>query len=287
MKSSLCSSPVLAFPVLHQQFVLQLDASDVGLGAILTQFDRNGHERVVSYASRTLSDSEKNYSATEKELLAVVSAVEYFRVYLLGRKFLLFTDHNALRWLHSAEPKRRRARWIMDLQECEFEVQHRPGTQNSNADALSRLPQENPINTILPSTINHGLVLPAALACITMLAFESQQAQLEDPSVSKVIELKNLGFSKPLYFVWAKNRHLSAFWNCWDSLFLFDGILVKSPPNPRNLPDYAVVVPEKLAHLVMSVLHNSSFDGHLGISKAISPNETSYSHVCSVMSGMW
>ena len=272
LKSGLCSSPVLAFPVLDRQFVLQTDASDVGLGAILTQFDRNGHERVVSYASRTLSDSEKNYSATEKELLAVVFAVEYFRVYLLGRKFLLFTDHNALRWLHSAEPKGRRARWIMDLQEYEFEVQHRPGAQNSNADALSRLPQENPINTVLPSEINHGPVLSAAMACLTMLAPEKdlQQAQLEDPSISKVIELKNLGFPKPPYFVWAKNKYLSAFWNCWDSLFLVDGILVKSPPNPRNLPDYAVVVPEKLVHQVMSGLHNSSFGGHLGISKTIS-----------------
>ena len=117
MKASLCATPVLAFPILDRQFVLQTDASDVGLGAILTQIDGNGNERVVSYASRTLSDCEKDYSATETELLAVVFAVEYFRVYLLGRKFLLFTDHNALRWLHSTEPKGRRARCIMDLQE--------------------------------------------------------------------------------------------------------------------------------------------------------------------------
>ena len=93
LKASLCATPVLAFPILNRQFVLQTDASDVGLGAILTQIDGNGNERVVSYASRTLSDCEKNYSATEKELLAVVFAVEYFRVYLLGGKFLLFTDH--------------------------------------------------------------------------------------------------------------------------------------------------------------------------------------------------
>ena len=132
-------------------------------------------------------------------MLVVVFAVEYFRVYLLGRKFLFYTDHNALRWLHSAEPKGRRARWIMDLQEYEFEVQHRPGKQNSNADALSRLPQENPINTILPNKINHGPVLPAVLACLTMLAPEKdcQQAQLKDSSISKVIELKTLGFPKP------------------------------------------------------------------------------------------
>ena len=66
LKVSLCSTPVLAFPVLDRQFVLQTDASDVGLGAILTQIDGKGNERVVSYASRTLSNSEKNYSATER-----------------------------------------------------------------------------------------------------------------------------------------------------------------------------------------------------------------------------
>ena len=156
LKSSLCSSPVVACPILDRQFILQTDASDVGLGAILTQIDRHGHERVVSYASRTLSDSEKNYSAMENELLVVVFAVEYFRVYLLGRKFLLSTDHNALSWVHSTESKGRRARWIMDLQEYEFEVQHRPGIQNSNANTLSRLSQENPINAMLPNKINHG-----------------------------------------------------------------------------------------------------------------------------------
>ena len=97
LKTSLCSSPVLAFPVLDRQFILQTDASDVGLGAILTQIDETGNEWVISYASRTLSDSKKNYSATEKESLAVVFAVEHFRVYLLGRKFLLLADYNALR----------------------------------------------------------------------------------------------------------------------------------------------------------------------------------------------
>ena len=271
LKANLCSTPVLAFPVLDRQFVLQTDASDVGLGAILTQIDGKGNERVVSYASRTLSDSEKNYSATE-ELLAVVFAVEYFRVYLLGRKFLLFTDHNALRWLHSTEPKGRRARWIMDLQEYEFEVQHRPGTQNCNADTLSRLPQENSINTVLSSKVNKVPARPAALACLTMLTPETnlQQAQLEDPNIAKVIEIKTSGFPKPPYFVWANNKHLSAFWSCWDNLFIVDGILVKSPQNPRNVPNYAVVVPEKLVHQVMSGLHCSSFGGHLGISKTIS-----------------
>ena len=272
LKTSLCSSPVLAFPVLDRQFILQTDASDVGLGAILTQIDEIGNEWVISYASRTLSDSEMNYTATEKESLAVVFAMEHFKVYLLGRKFLLLTDHNALRWLHSTEPKGRRARWIVDLQEYDFEVQHRPGTHNRNADALSRLPQGNSINKVLPNMVHPDSTLPTAVVCLTMIAPENnlQHAQLEDTAIAKVIELKTLGFPKPPYFAWAQNKHLSAFWNCWGDLFIVDGILVKSAPNPTNIPDYAEVVPDKLIQQVVSGLHCSSFGGHLGITKTIS-----------------
>ena len=160
----------------------------------------------------------------------------------------------------------------MDLQEYEFELQHRPGTQNSNTDALSRLPQESSINTVLSNEVNQSPAHPAALACLTMLTPKKdlQQAQLEDLSIAKVIEIKTSGFPKPPYFVWAKNKHLSAFWSCWDNFFIVDGILVKSPKNPRNVLNYAVVVPEKLVHQVMSGLHCSSFGGHLGISKTIS-----------------
>eukprot|EP00794_Sanderia_malayensis_P016448 gene16448-biopygen12123 len=81
------------------------DASDVGLGAVLTQLDDSGHERVISYASRTLTSREQNYTAMEKEALAVVFATEHFRVYLLGRQFQLITDNRALKWLHSLQAK--------------------------------------------------------------------------------------------------------------------------------------------------------------------------------------
>ena len=85
------------------------DASDEGLGAVLTQLDSQGLERVISYASRSLNDREKSYSATEKEALAVVFATDHFPPYLIGNKSKLVTDHSALRWLHSVEPKGRLA----------------------------------------------------------------------------------------------------------------------------------------------------------------------------------
>lgn len=99
LKELLCSAPVLSYPKFDREFILQTDASDVGLGAILSQKDDGGHERVVAYASRALSDRERKYSTSEKEAFAVVFGTKHFRVYLLGRKFELITDHNSLRWL--------------------------------------------------------------------------------------------------------------------------------------------------------------------------------------------
>ena len=139
LKRHLCSAPVLSYPHLDKEFFLQTDASDCGLGAVLAQKDSQGNEHVVAYASRTLNDRKKHYSAMEKEALAVVFATQNFRVYLLGKPFQLITDNRALTWLHSLEPKGRIARWIMDLQEFSFTVQHRAGKDNANADALSRL----------------------------------------------------------------------------------------------------------------------------------------------------
>ena len=89
LKSLLCSAPILAYPQFDKRFFLQTDASDKGLGAVLTQLDNSGREHVISYASRSLLDREKSYSTTEKEALAIIFAIDHYRVYLLGREFTL------------------------------------------------------------------------------------------------------------------------------------------------------------------------------------------------------
>ena len=140
----LCSAPILCYPKFDREFILQTDASDFGVGAILSQIDDDGLEKVVAYASKALSARQKKFSTTEKEAYAIIFGTTQFRVYLLGRHFKIVTDHSALRWLHSMEPKGRLARWIMDLQEFEFSVVHRAGRLHNNADALSRLVQSPP-----------------------------------------------------------------------------------------------------------------------------------------------
>ena len=253
LKTLLCQAPILAYPDFHKKFVLQTDASDLGLGAVLTQYDSFGNERPISYASRPLTPREKAYSATEKEALAVVFAVDHFRVYLLGREFTLVTDHSALRWLHSVEPKGRIARWVMQLQEHSFDIKHRAGVAHKNADALSRLPSDFITN------------------CATSIfpAKSLQEAQMNDRSISKVLEIKSFGLPKPPFFVWAQDPHLRVFWHDWDSLFIHNGLLVKRLSAENSVLKYAFVIPPALVASVLDGIHCSPFSGHFGVKRTL------------------
>jgi hypothetical protein len=140
LKDLMTSAPILAMPTDEDPYTLDVDASGFGIGAVLSQCQQ-GEERVICYASRSLSKAERNYCCTRRELLAVVYLVKYFRPYLLGRKFLIRTDHSALTWLRKTpEPIGQQARWCEILEEFDFDIHHRPGKVHGNADALSRKP---------------------------------------------------------------------------------------------------------------------------------------------------
>ena len=139
LRQSMLTAPVLAYPQPGQEFILDTDASLHGVGAVLSQV-QDGQEKVISYFSKTLSPAEQNYCVTRRELLAVVLGVKHFRPYLYGRTFKLRTDHASLRWLYRLkEPHHQVARWLEILSEFRFQLQHRPGKEHENADALSRL----------------------------------------------------------------------------------------------------------------------------------------------------
>ena len=138
LKTALTQAPILAYPDFTLPFDLYVDASDDALDMVLGQI-HSGREVIISYRGRKLLPAEKNYSVTEREALAAVAGVKYFQPYLYGRKFTIHTDHNAVRWLMNIrEPTGRLARWALLLQQYDFEIVHRSGKSNGNADALSR-----------------------------------------------------------------------------------------------------------------------------------------------------
>ncbi|KAK7898999.1 hypothetical protein WMY93_019852 [Mugilogobius chulae] len=137
LKESICTRPVLQSPDFDLPFILQTDASGVGLGAVLLQ-EKDGDRRPVVFLSRRLLDRETRYSAVEKECLAMKWAIDSLRYYLLGRHFILETDHRALQWLHRMrEANTRIAGWYLALQPYNFTVHYKPGKTNIVADCLS------------------------------------------------------------------------------------------------------------------------------------------------------
>jgi transposase InsO family protein len=141
LKELLGSPPILGFADYATPFELHTDASQRGLGAVLYQ-KQGGKLRVISYASRGLSKTEKNYSAHKLEFLALKwSVTEKFHDYLYGNKFVVFTDNNPLTYiLTTAKLDATGHRWLAALSAYDFEIHYRPGKKNTDADILSRLP---------------------------------------------------------------------------------------------------------------------------------------------------
>ena len=139
LKAYLNTAPIVRAPGWHLSFEVMCDASDLAFGAVLGQIVE-GKPYVVYYASKTLNEAQRNYTTTEKELLAVVYALDKFRSYLIGSAIVIFTDHSALKYLLTKKnSKARIIRWVLLLQEFNIQIRDKKGVENVVADHLSRL----------------------------------------------------------------------------------------------------------------------------------------------------
>ena len=199
LKTHLQGAPILAYPEPEGKFVLDTDASGVGIGAVLSQV-QNGEERVIAYASRALSKPERNYCVTHIELLAIVVYLKHFRQYLYGQRITVRTDHAALKWLVTfKDPEGQVARWIEVLGQYNYEILHRPaGKKHGNAEGLSRRPckqcgrvddegQEAPVQ------VNVRVV--SVEPTVTM--DDLRKGQLEDSSIVWVVRAKEESGRRP------------------------------------------------------------------------------------------
>ncbi|KAJ0886463.1 putative nucleotidyltransferase, Ribonuclease H [Helianthus annuus] len=143
LKQKLVEAPILQSPNWSLPFEIMCDASDYAVGAVLGQ--RVDKKPVaIYYASKTLSDAQLNYTTTEKELLAVVYALDKFRAYIWGTKVIVYSDHSAVRYLmDKKDAKPRLIRWVLLLQEFDLEIRDKKGSENVVADHLSRLSVED------------------------------------------------------------------------------------------------------------------------------------------------
>ena len=267
LRFKLTTTPVLAYPDFSQQFILDTDASNAAIGAVLSQIGKDGQEHVIAYGSRLLTKSERQYSVTRRELLAVVVFTKYFRPYLLGRSFVLRTDHGSLQWLFNfKDPEGQVARWLEALQELNFEIVHQNGRSHNNADALSRIPDRQCIQpTDEPPATQSTSVGATTIAIQNPL--DIKQFQQNDPLLKPLIQAKLNKSTPPQNQQDKESKRLI---QLWDQLHLKQGILYcRFPSSTGTKYCDRMVVPVALRPVVLQELHEGTLSGHLGTEKTI------------------
>ena len=296
LKHALSTTPVLAFADFSKPFILEIDTSLEGIGAVLNQ-EIDGKKKVVAYASRGLKGSERNmkgYSSRKLELLGLKWAVtEKFRSYLLGANFTIVTDNNPLSHIQKSKKTKLSAteqRWVGELAAFNFDIQYRSGKTNQNADALSRNPVDSSETDDVDVTVEIQAVrasvvpsIPLSQCCRTIsiespeprpngdvstptrntnLPFpEIDSRQQDDPDIAAILPFV-ISSTRPSAL---ERSHLSQASNQlirhWKRLSIHQGQLVREIHLAEG-PVYQTILPRQLREEAMHLAHNQS--GHQG-----------------------
>ncbi|CAF1393237.1 unnamed protein product, partial [Rotaria sp. Silwood1] len=258
LKTALTQAPILRAPNFNEPFILETDACDYGLGAVLTQ-EYDNKKFVIAYASRTQTTAERNYFPTEKEALAIYWATKHFRPYLEGTKSYIRSDCRALQWLlETKDSSGRLARWAISLSAFNIvSIKYKPGKTNTNSDSLSRYPLSNlaVLNGTTPiSTLNFW----DNCTLLENIRIE----QYKDPHLHIIID-KLSGLSHPFIN------------NLYPSFTLINGILYKCRSPSKNIYQRSVglphllVIPKTMQQELLSWTHDHPTVGHSGREKTL------------------
>jgi predicted aspartyl protease len=306
LKTKLCEAPILAYPNFEHDFILDTDASNFGLGGVLSQ-NIEDKEHVIAYGSRSLTKPERRYCVTRRELLAVVHFVKHFKHFLVGRNFLLRTDHGALRWLFKfKEPEGQVARWIEVLNTYQMDIHHRPGKQHGNADALSRMPcKQCGIEDDVDGTLNPDVVRVMAVTraqagqeasstpvesenrkedtvnnmepeqsgndknwCLRWSHDEIRTLQRTDPVIGMILGHRQSEHKPKWAEISDESTEYKTYWGMWDQLIIRDGVLYKRwESDSGHVIKNRLAVPRAIKLEILRNLHDCPSSGHLGQNK--------------------
>ena len=287
LKSSLVSSPILGYPCEEGLYVLDTDASNIGVGGVLSQV-QDGQERVLSYASKKLDTHQVRYSTTRKELLAVITFITQFRHYLLGKKFLLRTDHGSLAWLFSFKDQQGQiARWLEVLAQYNFDIQHRDGNKHLNADALSRKPTSDFDEsewTNFKENVDDVTELGNTVRVVTRSQSRKPMVTcswIEGHSVQDIAEMQRKDNVLKILHQWmdqgvtpnrddvtSRSAEIRKYWINWPTIERINDVLYLRRISHNDSGDtYLLLVPGKLKTDVLRIFHSNVMAGHFGVTK--------------------
>ena len=261
LKRALCTAPVLLLPDLAKPFVVHTDASNFALGGVLQQDDGKGLQP-IAYESRKLSNTERCYSAYERELLAVLHACNTWRHYLCGKHFTIKTDHPSLRYMFSQQKFTGRIfKWMEQLQQYDFKIEHIPGWKNLVADALSRRDDEASRRPTRQPGVKHLCIGITHLRDADTLRNQIKYGYSRDDLYKAVKALLTLS---------------AASQNCTEVTkfkrkFKLDGDLMYTKREGDDQAVWVVYIPNSKAvkGKILEELHDSQTAGHLGYQKTV------------------
>ena len=271
LKNALVSAPVLAFPDPSKPYILDCDASNFGVGGVLSQ-ETDGLEHVVAYYSQSLSDPERNYCVTRKELLAVVKSLNHFHSYLYGAKFKVRSDHAALRWLKTLrKPEGQLARWLGKIEQYDYSIEYRPGRVHGNADSLSRRPCDANCKHCTKRDNSQELCRRTTVDA-EMGDDDLAKEKRKDADLAPIMEqMKECLVKPPWEKISATSPVAIGYWSQWDLLRLRDGVLERKWEKTDGGGHFwQAVLPKKQRADVMKEVHNNLTGGHLGVKKTLS-----------------